>query len=64
MRAGGPGEEFVGDGEAVGGQLFDGGVDVEAVEEHHGVEGQAEGAELVLHPFAVVLAQFTALPEP
>nr|WP_020124749.1 hypothetical protein [Streptomyces canus] len=45
-----PCEEFGGDREAVGGQLLDGGVDAEALEEHHGVEGQAEGAERVLHP--------------
>jgi len=46
------GKQFVGDGEAVGGQLFDGGVDVEAVEQDYAVEGQPEGAELVFHALA------------
>lgn len=50
MKRGEPGEQFVGDGEAVGGELLDGGVDVEAVEQHDSVERQAEDAELVLIP--------------
>ncbi|MGW2182687.1 hypothetical protein ACWCXX_32330 [Streptomyces sp. NPDC001732] len=52
LEWGEPGEQFVGDGEAVGGQLFDGGVDVKAVEQDYAVEGQSEGAELVLSELA------------
>lgn len=63
LEWGEPSEQFVGDGEAVSGQLFDGGVDVEAVEQDYAVEGHSEGAELVLHALAVMLAQFAALPE-
>lgn len=56
LEGGQPGEQLVGDGKAVGRELLDGGVDVEAVEQHHGVQGQAERAELVLSELGMLTA--------
>ncbi|MFE7524012.1 GNAT family N-acetyltransferase [Streptomyces halstedii] len=56
LEWGEPGEQLVGDGEAVSGQLFDGGVDVKAVEQDYAVEGQSEGAELVLSELGMLTA--------
>jgi hypothetical protein len=57
-----PGDQVAGDREAAGGQVLDGRVDVQGIEQRHGVEREAERAELV-HSLAVVLAQLAALPE-
>src|SRR5260370_25120874 len=63
LEWGQPGDQVVGDREAAGGQVLDGRVDVQGVEQHHGVEGEAEYAELVFHSLPVALAQLAALPE-
>lgn len=56
VERGQAGEQFVGDGEAVGGQLLEGGVDVKAVEQDNGVAGRPEGAELVLSELGMLTA--------
>ena len=56
-----PGGVLVSDRIAGGPQRGDGGVDLAGVPQHHGVEPQAEGAELVFLALAVGLAQLAAL---
>jgi len=55
------GEDLIGDRAAGGLALGAGLVHVDRVPEHGRVEHEPEGAELVLHPFAVALAQKAVL---
>lgn len=54
------GDILVADVKAVGAQAIEGGVHVAGVEQHQGVEDQAERADLVLHALLVVLVELAS----
>ncbi|GAA1080488.1 hypothetical protein GCM10009642_17610 [Nocardiopsis metallicus] len=63
VQRGQPRAHLIRGGEPVGPQPGDGGVDVERVPPHHGVEHQPQGTELVLQPLAVALLECAAVAE-
>lgn len=58
-----PGAVVVTNFGAVGAELGEGGVHVAGVEQHEGLDDESEGTDLVFLAFAVVMAQFAALPK-